>query len=324
MTARQITASLHSNTGSNILVMTALIALVAAYLLDIRPLDSGDIMGGLSGLLLSLIVSLTTALVIQLTNKRFNILRADTALPAALFMTMLLALPPLGCTLGVGNILALTMTGGAYLLFTTYNDPSARRRVFLLFTFVTALAMTRIVYVYYLPVLLLGCAQMRVLNFKTLLAALLGIITPPWIVLGSGLISCRDIEMPGLSVPSLDIYSPETITMMSVTAFSITAGIAFMSANLLKVYSYNSRTRAMNGFYTVLFLATALFTIIDFNNLSLYLPLLMAMVSYQASHFFSIRASSPRSWIGIVLFMAVYWGTYIWYTWFLNTTAGHA
>ncbi len=317
MTARQITQMLHSRSGGNLLVVVASVALAVAYFCGARPLPGESVLTGVVGLGLSLAACLATALVVLLTNKRFNILRADTALPAALFMTMLLGVPPLGFTFGTGNILALTMTGGAYLLFSTYGDPSTRRRVFLLFTVVTALAMTRIVYLYYLPVLLLGCVQMRIFNFKTFLAAMMGIITPPWIVLGSGLVDFHDIEMPGLAVPMLDIDDFATITMLAVTAFTVIAGVTFTSANLIKVYSYNSQTRAMNGFYTVLFLSTALLTIIDFNNLSLYLPLLMAMVSYQASHFFSIRATSPRSWIGIALFMAVYWGSYIWYTWFI-------
>lgn len=311
---------MHSRSGCNTLVALAGAALAVSWFFKPSPLPGVDAVTGWPGLALALSASLLTALMLLLTNRRFNMLRADTALPAALFMTMLTALPPLGHTFGTDNVLAFTMTGAAYLLFTTFGDPAPRRRVFLIFTVITALAMTRIVYLYYLPVLLLGCAQMRIFSFKTLLAALLGIITPPWIVLGSGLVSIDDIEMPGLAVPMLDIDDPATITMLAVTAFTVIAGVAFTSANLIKVYSYNSLTRALNGFYSVMFLSTALLTIIDFNNLSIYLPLLMAMTSYQASHFFSIRSAMPRSWVGIVLFMAVYWGTYIWYTWFLPTS----
>lgn len=273
--------------------------------------------GGWPGLLAALATCGLTALVLLLTNRRFNMFRADTSLQAALFLTMLTALPPLGNTFGTGNILALTMTSAAFLLFTTYGDPHTRRRVFLMFTVVTALGMTSVVYLYYLPVLLIGCAQMRIFSIKTILAALLGIITPPWIALGSGLVSIDSIEMPGLATPMLDIDSPATITVLAVAAVTIIAGVTFTCANLIKVYSYNSQTRAMNGFYTILFLATALLTIIDFNNLSLYVPLLMAMAACQAGHFFAIRAAMPRSWVGIVVLMAVYWGSYVWYTWFI-------
>ena len=94
---------------------------------------------------------------------------------------------------------------------------------------------------------------MRIFNFKTFLAATMGIITPPWIMLGSGLVDINDLEMPGLAVPMLDIDDFATITMLAVTAFTVIAGVTFTSANLIKVYSYNSQTRAMNGFYTVQF-----------------------------------------------------------------------
>lgn len=319
MTARDITRILHSRTACNSIVVVAMVAIMTAWFAGAPSLVGEEYAGGWHGLLLGLVSSALTAVILQLINKRFNMVRHDTALTPALFMTMIMSLPPLGYSFGVGNVLALIMTVGALMLFTTYADPAMRRRIFLLFCIVSALGMTSVVYLYYLPVLLVGCAQMRQFSLKTVLAALLGMITPPWIVIGSGLVSPAEIELPVFSVPSLQVENPVTITMLAVTAFTVIMGVAFTSANLIKVYSYNSQTRAMNGYYSVLFLATVLFTLIDFNNLSLYLPMLMAMVSYQACHFWAVRSASPRSWIGIVLFMTVYWGTYIWYTWFIRS-----
>lgn len=312
---------MHSRGGCDLLAGIAVVALAAAWF--INPGSSvypECLIGGIAGLLAALATCSLTALVLQLTNRRFNMFRADTSLPAALFLTMLAALPPAGNTFGTGNILALTMTASAYLLFTTYADPMTRRRVFLMFAVVTALAMTSIVYLYYIPVLLIGCIQMRIFSLKTVLAALLGIITPPWIALGSGLVSLDSIEMPEFSTPMLNLESPATVMLLAVAAVTIIAGVAFTCANLIKVYSYNSQTRAMNGFYTIMFLATTLLTIIDFNNLPLYVPLLMAMAACQASHFFVVRATMPRSWVGIAVLIAVYWGAYILYTWFIPTS----
>ncbi len=321
MAARDITRVLHSRTGGNIVIAASVAAIVVAWYAGAPMYPGESIVCGWSGLLLGLVFTAMTAVVLQLVNKRFNMVRSDTALTPVLFMTMIVSLPPLGYSFGDGNVLALAMTAGAMMLFSTYADPAMRRRVFLLFCIVSALGMTCVVYFYYLPVLLVGCAQMRLLSLRTVLAALLGIITPPWIVIGGGLVSPDDIDMPGLSVPSMQVDSPVTVTILAVAAFTIIMGVAFTCANLIKVYSYNSRTRAMNGYYSLLFLATVLLTLIDFNNLSLYLPLLMAMVGYQACHFWAIRSASPRSWIGIVLFMAVYWGIYIWYTWFIKDLA---
>lgn len=319
MNGRDITRILHSRTGCDSVIVISLAAIVVAWFAGAPSLPGDVIVGGWPGLLMGLAVTALTAVVLQLVNKQFNLVRYDTALAPAMFMTMVMSLPALGCSFGAGGVLALAMIAGSFMLFSAYADPGARRRVFLLFCIVSALGMTRVVYLYYLPVMFVGCAQMRQFNLKTILAAILGVVTPPWIIIGSGLVSPDDIEMPGLSVPSLQVDSPVAITMLAVTAFTIVMGVAFTSANLIRVYSYNSKTRAMNGYYSILFLATVLLTLIDFNNLSLYLPLLMAMTGYQACHFWAIRSSSPRGWIGIVMFMAVYWGTYIWYTWFIKS-----
>lgn len=319
MTARDITLTLHSRKGSNTLVLLSSVALWAAGCLMPSELIGGEWPATWYGCLAGLAITLSSAVILHLTNKRFNMMRSYSALTPALFMSMSMALPPLALYPGTPSLLALAAITGAHLLFTTYGDPARRRRVFLLFAAFTALGMGNSVYWYYLPVMLIGCVQMRIFSLKTFLAALLGIMTPPWIAVGFTLMSIDDIRLPQLSVPTLATEDATTLTMLGAGAITIIAGVMFVSANLLKVYSYNSQTRAFNGFYTLLFLFTTLFTLLDFNNLQLYIPLLMAMVSYQGAHFFSTRASSPRSWIGIVLFLSLYWGTYVWYVWFMPT-----
>lgn len=213
MTARVITQFLHSRKGSNTLVLIAFIALCVAVYFAPQLKDSGAWSTKWQVSLAGLAMTLATAILLQLTNKRFNMLRSDSALTPCLFMTMSLALPTLAIYPGTPSMLALTMVAGAHLLFTTFSDPYRRRRVFLLFATVTALGMCNCVYWYYLPVMLIGCGQMRIFSLKTLLAALLGIITPPWIALGSTLITIDDIEWPRLSIPSMETSDITTITI---------------------------------------------------------------------------------------------------------------
>ena len=307
---------LHSRSGGDTIVLTTVVALIVGACVTVTPAgEPATTVGGPGGAILGLLSTLLTALMLQLNNKSYNMLRSDTALPAALFTSLMLALPALSIVPGPGMLLAPAMTGGSWLLFSTYADPSARRRVFLLFTCVSALSFVSPVFIYYLPVMLLGCVQMRIFDLRTLLAALIGIVTPPWIAVGSGCVELDSLPRPDFATPDLHIDSPAAITVLAVAAVVIISGICFASANLIKVYSYNSRTRAFNGYYTVLFLATVLLTLIDFNNLTSYLPLLMAMTAYQAAHFFSTRRGGSRSWIGIVILMAACWGSFIWYTW---------
>ena len=82
-------------------------------------------------------------------------------------------------------------------------------------------------------------------------------------------------------------------------------------ANLIKILSYNARTRALNGFFTILFVFTAIFCVVNFASLTFYLPLLNLAVAYQIGHFFTYRRQR-RTYIPLLLIAAIYFGLYIW------------
>ena len=73
-------------------------------------------------------------------------------------------------------------------------------------------------------VFLLACVQMQVFNGRTLVAALIGIITPWWILLGFGIISPADIHLPVItSIFSVIDLNDTFLLLISVgfTAFLI-------------------------------------------------------------------------------------------------------
>lgn len=317
MTQQQLTQIAHSGTFSDVVALVSVGLLLVSGIYNPGDLYEPSWLAGAWGLGAALLTSLAVAVILRFTNKAYNILRSDTALTSGLTLALLSALPPVGSTLYPGILLALTMTAGSLLLFSTFGHPrGGRRRVYLLFACVAALGMVSGCFLYYLPLLLVGCMQMRIFSLKTLLAAALGVITPPWLMVGSGLVALSDIKIPELAMPELDAGDPFTLTTMAVTGITILLGLMFMGANLIKVYSYNSQTRAMNGFYSVLLLGSVLLTIIDYSNLILYVPLIMTMTAYQASHFFGSHRY-PLSWVGIAMMVVACWSSNIWYTWFM-------
>ncbi len=103
----------------------------------------------------------------------------------------------------------------------------------------------------------------------------------------------------------------EAVQAFATTGFTILVGVCFTIANILKILSYNSRVRAYNGFLTTAFIATAAFTLLDFNNFTFYIPLLNCLAAYQVGHFFTYRRHR-RSYIAIVLLIGCYAGLYAW------------
>lgn len=318
MTQQQITRIAHSRTVSDTVAFLSLSLAGVAGWLKPATAETSAWLPDIWGLGISLFLAAAIAATLRLINKAYNILRSDTALPSALVLALFSALPPVDTTFYPGLLLAAVMTGLSLLLFSTFGRPrGGRRRVFLMFTILSALGILSPCFLYYIPLLLIGCMQMRTFSLKTLLAAILGIITPPWIMIGSGLLPLDSLRFPSFEIPAIEVDNPFSLTLLAVAALTILAGLMFLGANLIKVYGYNSKARAMNGFFSILLLGSVLLTILDFNNLIIYVPIIMTMTAYQASHFFA-QHQFPLSWIGIAVFVLACWGADIWYLLFLS------
>jgi hypothetical protein len=260
---------------------------------------------------LNLALNAVVASLIIFINSRFNVLRSLTALVATMFLGMQTALPSaLGQFYG-GTMLVLLMMLCVILLFSSYGDYRGQRQVFLIFAILGFALFTQINYLFFAPVLLLGCMQMRIFSLRTLLAALLGLITPAWILFGFGLISPTNLRMPEFVAVWALFDTHDMIQAIVTTGFTTVLGIMFAVLNLLKILSYNARVRAFNGFFTILFGYTALLTVANFNDFMFYIPLLNALVAYQVAHFFTYRRQR-RSYLAILALLATYAASFLW------------
>lgn len=267
--------------------------------------------GGIWSLGASLACNFVASLLAISINGRFNILRSLTALVGGMFLVMQMAVPSVMGQFYGGTVLVLLALACTAVLFASFDNRESQRSVFLVFMLISAATFTEVAYLLYALVFLVGCMQMRVLSLRTVLAALLGLITPPWILLGFGIVTPTEIAVPELVYAWRLDMDAETVRSLIVVGFTVIMGGAFAAINLIRILSYNSRVRACNGFLTMLFIFTTLFVMVNFNNYVFYLPLLNCTVAYQVAHFFTYRRH-PRSCIAILLLMAVYTGFYVW------------
>ncbi len=238
-------------------------------------------------------------------NKTFNIMRAQTASWATFFMFSILALPTCAGQFYGGTLLCAVIVGATALMFTCYGRPDCTRRVFLMFFMVTMTATVQYGAMFYLAVLFVGLAQMRILNVRSVIAAMFGIITPIWILFGCGIVGIGDVECPRF-VGALGVLDATDMAItFSAVGFTAVLGIMAMCGVLMKVVSYNAKYRSANGFWAVVMIATILLLLVDYNNLAIYIPLLDFTVSYHLAHFFSNHRNN-RSYIGILSIIAVY------------------
>jgi len=265
----------------------------------------------LSSLISSVACTVTMGALIIYVNRAFNVLRSLTSLVAGMFFIMQTALPSVMCAFYGGDVMGVLLLLCIILLFSSYSDDSCQRRIFLIFFLITLAGFSDLSYLLYLPVFLLGCVQMRILNLRTFLAAGMGVLTPPWILFGFRLVTPENLHWPQLTAAWQMFQTPEILRGVTVTSFTLVCGIGFTVANLLKILSYNSRIRAYNGFLTLLMGATGVFALLNFNNFAFYIPLLNCLTAYQIAHFFTYRRSR-RSYIPILLTVMAYIGFYIW------------
>lgn len=270
----------------------------------------------LLSLALSFILSVAIALSMVIINKRYNLLRSLSVLFATIFIIIQEAIPFLSFQLNNGTILCMVIMISTMILLGNYgNKHFSSFAVFTIALLITTGSIFINAYWFYIPIFLLGCMQMRILNSRTFLAFILGLITPVWIAIGFDYIAIGKYfswqTSSKLSILLIDKYWFKLIITVGLSIFiCISMGLF----NMLKIYGYNARTRAINGFISLLTLATFILCIADFKHITDYLTLLNCCTAYQIGHLFILNFSR-RSYIAILSIMAVYAGIYCWWIW---------
>ena len=318
------TRFLHSRYGFLLMLLMSAGAAVLAYLAGgVVPIDgdSGFAIPSANvwlapypdiSLAVSLLLNAACAIVLIYINKRFNIIRSLSLLFAGIFLIMQGGAPLLMGQLYNGILMCMLMLMAIIALFTTFHRPERTRRIFISFFLLSAGSMACIPCWGGIAALAIGCLQMRCANLRTALAALAGIATPYWIGWGFGIYSLASLRWPEfVSVFSI-AHTRDFIQTIAYAAISLFLGIGFGTLNLFKIYAYNARTRAYNGFLLVLSILTAILIVVDYHHLIDYLPVLNVCTALQIGHFFTIN-HHVRAYIPIICIIAMYALLYLWY-----------
>nr|WP_301709057.1 hypothetical protein [uncultured Duncaniella sp.] len=235
-------------------------------------------------------------------NRQFNILRTLSVFFAAYFLFITCSTPFMSCFAGTSSVLAACMIFCMWILFTLYNEPHSNRRIFLIFAILSVGTLYDWKFLFFIPLFVIGLAQMRILRTKKIIAALIGIFTPPWIVFGLDLMPIPQLPHIFFTPPTILLQSPEALPFLCTVLLTMAIGFLLGSINLLRILGFNARARAYNGFLALLGIYTGILAIINFTALPDYMTLLNACVAFQVGHFFRATASR-RGYILIVLLL---------------------
>ena len=250
MKARDITAFLHGKSATIVAAVFAFVSCVVAWQRSaVIPIE-GDLGVGFpsanmwiasarTSAIVNMALTAVVALAMLYINRVFNVLRSLTSLVATMFLVLQAAVPSaLGQFYG-GTILALLVMVCCGLLFSAFGERLGQRHVFLVFFLFAGAAFTQVGYLFFLPAILLGVMQMRIFSLKSFLAALLGTITPPWILFGLGLVTPDHLQWPGMAFELWHLFESNDMVPTFVTiGATLLTGIGFTVANLMKILSY--------------------------------------------------------------------------------------
>ena len=263
-------------------------------------------------LLINALVLLSCGATMIWINGWFSILRSFSVTFVGLFLVMTAATPGVATVFQGGSLLAMTMMLAMLLMYSVYNTPKrGSRRIFLAFFLIAGGALMQYGFAVYIPVFLIGIGQMRALKFRTLAAAALGVITPLWLwwAFAPGLPS---LHIPQLDNPFAPLTLMERIRFFATVGLTLFAGLIMGSYNLLKIYSYNAKARALNGLLTVMSVTTGIAALADWSNMPFYVPLLNVCVAFQAGHFFHITINHRTGYVTMLTLIALYAALWVW------------
>lgn len=261
-------------------------------------------------LVVNVVATLVVASLMIFINRVFNLLRTTSLLDATLFLAMTISTPVLLTQL-VGTPLSVILLVCLILLYSTYGSLSETRNIFAVFFILSAMTTTQYCYAFYIPVFMIGCAQMRVLSGRTIVAGILGLITPWWLALGSGLVHPSQIHLPEFESIFGDFDFSEQLPLFASAGVTALLLILGWVSNFPQMIAYNARMRAINGTMSIISLVTLIAACGDFTNISAYVPTLCLCSAFQLGRFFTWQ-KIDRSYIAIAIVFVIYISIYVW------------
>lgn len=226
---------------------------------------------------------------------------------AAVFVLLQSINPFLSTRFFAGTALSMVVVVALFFMFDQYGKRNtATQGIFLVFALLSFFTFYHYVFFLLMPLFILGFAYMRVVDVRAVFAIIFGIITPYWIVLGTGLEQLSDFQAPNLP----QVW--ESIPTFAAKGWAITIAIVTVAATVLLTVSnfktmlnYSVHVRAFNNFFVALSIFVVLMMAIGYNDFLIYMPLLNICFSIQFGHWYVITRHETRQPVTMWLLVAM-------------------
>lgn len=226
---------------------------------------------------------------------------------AAVFVLLQGINPFLSTRFFAGTAMCLVVVVSLFFMFEQYGKRGgASQGIFLVMALLSFFTIYHYVFFLLIPLYILGFAYMRVLDVRGVFAIIFGIVTPYWIVLGTGLEPLNAFQSPHIS----QVW--ESTPTFVARGWAITIAITTVVLTLLLTVSnfktmlnYSVHVRAYNNFFVALSIFVVLMMAIDYNDFLIYMPLLNLCFSIQYGHWYVITPHETRQPVTMWLMVAL-------------------
>lgn len=239
---------------------------------------------GLSAAITALCVLLAIAL-----NARFSIIPGTGMMYATIFLIATGSVPWLTQRLSSSIILLAGTLVCTHLLFSLYGRKNPAQGIFVIFSLLAWGSMIQYAFVLMMPIFMLGAIFLGVFRFKGFVAAVMGIAAPYWILLGLGVITPDDFEMPELTNLLTSFAAPDSLFFLLVgQGFTALLTLLLTASNALAPSTTGQQHRSYMAFINLLGIAMIWFILFDSTNMLSYMGLLALCLGWQAAGYAAI------------------------------------
>ena len=245
-------------------------------------------------------------------NKMYSFIRTVTFIFGTMFMVLCLAFPIVCAQFNMGTLLCLVTILGQFVMFSTYQQKAVcQQRVFLVFAGLSFCTFFHYSFFVLVVAFIVGFIQMRGMNFRGVLAMLLGIATPYWILIGMGVINPATAMLPSFGWIWKVLPDGQVPLLITMSAIVGVLAVALVVVNMFTILNYRLQLRVYNSFYIVLTILAIIMMLADMGNMFIYIPLLNYCLAIQIAHTFTIKASFQRRYIVVLVIMIACLANYL-------------
>lgn len=241
-------------------------------------------------------------------NTTFTLIRTRTALPVSIYWvtcSILFFLHPFEW----GNLMALAFMAAIFQFFRSYESPTASAPVYNAFLCLGLGSLFFPQAIWFVPLLLVSMIPFRTSGIKNILAALLGLVTPYWFLLGYAFCTNR---MPLFLTPIQEMthISPigynqlptnEIISWFFVTLIHTIFGCHYLQMS----YIDRTRTRIFHSFLMYAGWWTMVLCILQPQHLHVLLPVQVICMSFLGGHLFTLTRNRFSGILFVVIFVSI-------------------